>query len=108
LIDRQSCLKMTYTTLDPPKGANFYAQAWNAAQQYGGFARDALDVYQEANYYGNFMVYSMFYFPERDGLPPGPWASGNLDPARQKYLRSLVGWAQGFQHWVIDGAKNAL
>jgi hypothetical protein len=94
--------------MDAPKGTSLYADAWNAAKRYGGFPRDAIDVGYESNFNGNALDYRMFYFPERGGLPQGRWVTGGLDPAREKYLQSLVAWAQGFQHWVIDGTKNSL
>ena len=106
--NNSDCMRVQYVKIAPPAGEGFLADTWAAARKYGGMPADAIDVFVNANYFGNTITYSMHYFPERDGARVGAWASGAEDAGQKAYVASLVRWAKGFRHWIVEGTKGQL
>jgi hypothetical protein len=106
------CLRVVYlpNTFAPPgeRSSPLYKRFYDAASALGGVPRRVILVNSAAALGQHYMNYTMYFFPERDGVQSTRWERSDLGPVEKTYVDEIVSWAKKFHPAVAKGTQNQL
>lgn len=110
VVNNINCLQASIRRFGRPnrQSSIAYEAFYDAAVPYGGIEGTHVAIQITAAYNRNFLRYTVFFMPEREGVSFSGATNENLSLAQKIYVEDAITWAQKFRPLLVAGTKKEL